>query len=438
MLPRNQIYVDFNLGGSGMMSGLPPVYRIKQKFARTQLDLEDAVEEAVNRVFPPGQPGLAPGSTIGITAGSRGIHNIVPILATIIARLQSRELRPFLFASMGSHGRGEPEGQRDILESLGMTPDRLCVPISCSGEARLLGYTTKGIDGLPVYCAEEALAADGVLVLNRIKPHTSFRGDYESGLMKMIAVGMGRAKGASMVHSLGPEQIAGAIPAIAGVMLEQVPIVGGIAILENEYEETAHIEGIPKNELWHREKQLLLLAKSYMPKLPVMRMHLCIVREMGKNYSGTGMDTNIIGRLRIQGLPEPQEPFIQYLGVLDLSEPSHGNATGIGLADYTTKRLVSKIDSQATYLNCMTTGFVIRAAVPMTFDTDEELIHKAVDTLRLGDLSSLELIILNNTLHLDEMWVSEMVLRQIRDDPKIETMEGPVQIKFSGGGQLEL
>ncbi len=150
------------------------------------------------------------------------------------------------------------------------------------------------------------------------------------------------------------------------------------------------------------------------------------------------MDTNIIGRLRIQGVPEPAEPAIQYLGVLDLSEPSHGNATGVGLADFTTKRLVSRIDREATYLNCMTSGLVVRAAVPMTFDTDKELIENAVATLRLAEPSSLELIIIHNTLHLDEMWVSEAVLQQIRDDSKIEIMEGSVELTFGAGGRLEL
>ncbi|GAB7053320.1 lactate racemase domain-containing protein [Paenibacillus sp. YK5] len=421
------------------MSDYPSVYRIKQKFARSQLgDLEAAVEQAVDRLFPPGQQSPAPGSTIGITVGSRGITNIVPILTSIVAQLKSRELQPFLFACMGSHGRGEPEGQKEILESLGITPESIGAPVSCSGEVRLLGHTTKGIQGLPVYCAEEALSSDGVIVVNRIKTHTSFSGTYESGMMKMMAVGMGRAKGASMVHSLGVGRIADAIPAIAGVILERVPVVGGIAIVENEYEETALIEGIPKAELWEREKELLILSKSYMPKLPVKHMDLCIVKEMGKNYSGTGMDTNIIGRLRIQGIPEPEEPFIQYLGVLDLSEPSHGNATGIGLADYTTKRLVSKIDRQATYLNCMTSGLVVRAAVPMTFETDEELMKNALSILRLAEPSSLKLAIIHNTLHLDEMWVSEALWREIQDDPKIELVEGPVRLQFGDEGQLQL
>ncbi len=265
------------------MGVLPPVYRIKQKFARSQpASVEAGVEQAVNRLLPPDRANLAPGSRIGITAGSRGITNIVPILASLVAQLKSRELQPFLFACMGSHGRGEPDGQQEILESLGITPDRVGVPVSCSDEVRLLGCTTNGIEGLPVFCAEEAMASDGVIVVNRIKPHTSFRGDYESGIMKMMAVGMGRAKGASMVHSLGVGQMAAAIPAIAGVILEQVPIIGGIAIVENEYEETAHIEGIPKPDLWEREKELLAFAKSYMPKLPVKRLHLCIVKEMGK------------------------------------------------------------------------------------------------------------------------------------------------------------
>ncbi|GAB7386885.1 lactate racemase domain-containing protein [Bacillaceae bacterium] len=421
------------------MNRLPQVYRIRQNFPRPRVDsLREEVAKAVDRVLSASDVPLAPGAKIAITGGSRGITGIAEILRAIVARLQERGCSPFIFASMGSHGGGEGSGQREILRSLGVTEESLGVPVRCSHEVRLLGKTSRWIEGLPVYCAEEALKADGVLLVNRVKPHTSFRGEFESGLMKMMAVGMGRAKGASMVHSLGAENLAKAIPAIASVVLERAPVLGGIAIVENAYEETALIEGIPKKQLWEREKELLKLAKSYMPSLPVDRMHLCIVKEMGKNYSGTGMDTNIIGRLRIQGVPEPEKPFIQYLGVLDLSEASHGNATGIGLADFTTERLVAKIDRKATYLNCLTSGFVTRAAVPMTFRTDEELIVKAVETLRLPEGEGLRMVILKNTLHLDELWLSETLYAELRDDARIELVEGPLPLPFTEDGRLAL
>lgn len=424
------------------MIHLPKFYQIKQRFAGTAVS-DVKMETAAAVDYACDFASLPKGAKIAITAGSRGIRNYAAILKGIVDRLQSLGFNPFLFAAMGSHGRGEPAGQHDVLSSLGITEESMGVPVSCSGEVVQIGITEQGLPGLPVYTAKEALEADAVLVVNRVKPHTSFRGDYESGIVKMMSVGMGRANGATMVHSLGAAQIAEAVPSIAKAVLQNVKIIGAIAILENAYDETAEIRGIQTGQIFAVEKELLRRAKAMMPSLPVGEIDLCLVREMGKNYSGTGMDTNIIGRLRIQGVAEPSYPNISYLGVLGLSPESHGNATGIGLADFTTQSAVDAIDREATYLNCLTSGFVTRAAIPMTFPHDRALIEGAFQAMKVTNGENVRLLIMNNTLHIDRLWVSDALYTELTENgmienKKIETVGGQFELSFSQEGRLVL
>jgi hypothetical protein len=426
---------------------MPELYKVRQHFDRAQVkDLDSGIAAAVSQAV--GGCTLPIGATIAVTAGSRGIRSIDRMLQLIVRKLRDIGYEPFLVAAMGSHGSGEEAGQRAVLDSLNITAERIGAPVSCSGDVVRIGETEAGdpelldrgivpIGGLPVYMAKEAAEADGILIVNRIKPHTSFSGDYESGLLKMLAVGLGRAAGATSVHSLGAEQIAAAIPSIASVMLRKAPVIGGIAIIENAYDETAVIQGIPKDELFREEKRLLLKAKAMMPSLPIQEADLCLVGEMGKNYSGTGMDTNIIGRLRIQGMPEPAGPRLAYLAALGLSEASHGNATGIGLADFTTVRVTEQIDRDATYLNCLTSGFVVRASIPMTFGSDRELIRQALFALKL-EPQRVRLIYIKNTLQLDEVWVSAPLKEQLAQSPQCSLEEGPLQLPFDEQGALQL
>ena len=254
--------------------------------------------------------------------------------------------------------------------------------------------------------------------------------------MKMLTVGMGRASGATMVHRLGWASMVEAIESIGDVVLERLPVMGGLAIVENAVEQVAQIEGIAAAELPEGEKSLLENARTYMPALPVRALDLCVVREMGKNYSGTGMDTNIIGRLRLQGLPEPEEPSIQCLAVLDLSDASHGNATGVGLADFTTRRLAEKIDREATYLNCLTSGGPVRAAVPMTLADDEALFEAVWKALKPERLDRVRMAIVDNTLHLTELWVSMNLLDELEEN--WEVIGTPSSLKFDEHGELNL
>ena len=411
--------------------------KVRQHFeAPTVPDLAREVRDELESLLQQYQ--LESNSRVAITAGSRGINDAVEVYQAAVELLKEEGHEPFLFSSMGSHGRGTADGQRDLLRSLGVTEEKIGAPVLCSAEVVQLGETEEPLAGLPVYASKEAAEADGILAINRVKPHTSFHGPYESGLMKMLAVGMGRDKGASMVHQLGWSSMVESIESIGGAVLERLPVIGGLAIIENAHEETALVKGLPGPEIPESETQLLELARDYMPFLPIDQADLCVVREMGKNYSGTGMDTNVIGRLRLQGIPEPTEPAIQFLAVLDLSEASHGNATGVGLADFTTERLVEKIDYEATYLNCLTSGGPIRAAVPMTLPDDEALLEAVWQALKPERLGEVRLLIVNNTLHLEEMWVSEALIEEVENREEIEVVGEPFPLEFDPGGYIIL
>jgi hypothetical protein len=381
---------------------------------------------------------LEAGSRVGITAGSRGVSDAVEVYRAAVETLKEKGHEPFLFASMGSHGRGTSEGQQDLLRSLGVTEEKVGAPVLCSDEVVQIGETEAPLRGLPVYIAREAAEADGVLVVNRVKPHTSFHGPYESGLMKMLALGMGRAKGATIAHRLGWGSMVEVIESTGGAVLKRLPVIGGLAVVENAREETALIKGLSADELPVGETPLLELARGYMPSLPVTDLDLCVIREMGKNYSGTGMDTNIIGRLRLQGLSEPIEPAIQYLAVLDLSEASHGNATGVGLADFVTERLVEKIDREATYLNCLTSGGPTRAAIPMTLSSDEALLDAVWKALKPERLDQVRMMVIDNTLHLEEIWISENLVDELESKTEIQVVGESFSLEFDSQGRLLL
>jgi hypothetical protein len=400
-------------------------------------DLYESVRLALQSILS-GMQGskLQPGSRIGITAGSRGMANYVSIMSYTIRILQDKGYFPFIFSAMGSHGRGESEGQREVLDSLGIHDAQMGCEVSCSSDVLLLQELEVFGVKLPLYCAVEAMEADGVIALNRIKPHTSFRGEYESGLLKMITVGMGRAPGATSFHSLGANLLGAAIPMMAKVLLDLAPILGGIGVVENANEQTSLIEGIPAEHLFTREKELQIYAKELMPKLPVNQADLCIIREMGKNFSGTGMDTNIIGRMGIEGMAQPASPRLTYIGVLRLSEASRGNANGIGLADFTTDQLVNTIDRKATYMNGLTTGFVNRAAIPMIFPSDLELLEAAMQALNCKDVHSLRLIVLKNTLHIDQIWVTEPIYREVAHLAFVSSAAEASVIVFDQEGNL--
>ena len=409
---------------------LPPMARIRQSFVRPRVD-DAAVEMTAQMELL--APRIKAGSTVGITVGSRGIQNICAMLEAVIAVVRRCGATPVLLAAMGSHGGGTPQGQKEVLDSLNITEERLGAKVVTCATCRSIGQTA---DGLTAHMLDSAFSVDAIIPINRVKTHTSFKGCVESGMCKMLVVGLGGPGGAGQFHSLGQSELPRLLVDVSRIILQKMPVIGGIAIVENAYEETARIQALLAEEMIEREVELLTWSKTLMPALPVDRLHGLIVEEMGKNFSGTGVDTNIIGRLRIQGEAEMTSPSIRYVSVLDISEESHGNATGIGLVDFVTQRLIDKVDRKATYLNNLTTTFVTRAFLPTWYDTEQEALETMMFCLRSIPQDEVRLVHIPNTLYLTDCFVSEAVLNELTDTSRFSVVHGPRPVLFDAQGQL--
>jgi len=433
----NQIFTgeltNSTLSHSNISMMFPRMYRICQTFDRSSVrNIGESVRAELNRL--PVREKLRPGHRVAITAGSRGISDISLILKTIAQYLHLLGAQPFLFPAMGSHGGGTAEGQTTLLKHYQITEEAIGAPILSSMEVVEIGQTEIG---LPVYMDKHASQADHIIVVNRIKPHTKFKGSIESGLMKMMAIGMGKQKGAELLHRAAIEYgFQKIIEDVAKVVLKKAPILFGLGIVENGYDEIAKVVGFMPEEIECGEKELLVQAKAMMPKLPFENIDLLIVDEMGKDISGVGMDPNVTGRNRdIMGtFPHPTE--IKRLFVRDLTPSSKGNAIGVGLADLTTKRLVEKIDYAVTYMNCITAISLEKAAIPMHFETDREAIQVALDSIGLIPLDRSKIVRIKNTLQLDEVEVSEAYEKELLQRSDLEIMEGPYAMGFDSQGNL--
>ena len=409
----------------------PMMVKIRQSFPRPVVkDAPATMAAEMKKLLT--AAGVTPGQRVGITGGSRGIQNQIPMLRGAIAAVRESGAVPIILAAMGSHGGGSAKGQFEMLTSLGITKENLGVDILTCDVGRELGLTKSG---LQAYILEHAFTVDHIVPINRVKIHTSFHGALESGCVKKLVVGLGGPPGARQFHSIGKlSELSRVLEEIGTLIIEKMPIIGGIALVENAFEETAVIRAMLPETMIQDEKKLLEYSRSLMPSLPVDDMHGLIIEEMGKNYSGTGMDPNLLGRLLVQGDPEPEKPAIRYLSVLDLSEASHGNATGIGYADFTTRKLVDKIDRKATYLNCLTSTFPKRARIPMYFDTEQELVE-ALLTCLSGNVEpeDVRLITIPNTLFLTDMYVSQAIYEELRERDTIEKIGEPVRLSFEDG-----
>ena len=365
----------------------PALMPVRQDLPRPRLG--DVEEEAQRRTAPL-LASIHPGARVAVTAGSRGINGISAILRGVSRAVRAAGAEPVIVAAMGSHGGGTPEGQRRILQELGITPESTGAPIMTSNDVLDLGRTTSG---LTAWLDPIAASCDGILLVNRIKVHTIFREPFGSGLQKMIAIGLGHVPGAEQVHRRGPSGMAPAIAEVAAAVLATGKVIGGLAIVENGYDETAVLKGVPARRIAEREQALFGEANALMPRLPVDDIDVLIVDEMGKNFSGTGMDVNVTGRWRLPGVADPPTPHIDRLVVLRLSRQSEGNANGIAQADVCTQALVDAVDRHATYLNALTTTFVERVAIPMTMASDQLAISAALKTLSSSDPSRAPLFV---------------------------------------------
>jgi len=410
------------------------MYRIRQIFDVPKTDnIEETLSQELNSLQISSL--IKEGAHIAITAGSRGIANIDRILKHLVHILRENSAKPFLIPAMGSHGGGTAEGQLEVLKTLNITESSIGAPIVSSMEVVEIGRSSFGF---PVLVDKHAAEADGIIVVNRVKPHTEFEGPIESGLMKMMAIGMGKHKGCLQVHkqtvNYGYKEV---IPEIGRVILEKLPILFGVALVENVYDETAVIKAIPPSQFLIEEERLLVKAKRLMARLPFDKIDILIVDEMGKNISGTGLDTNVIGRIMFIGEKEPESPKITRIVVLDLTEESHGNAIGIGLADYTAQRLVAKIDLVATSTNAIAAVTPEKGRIPIALKTDRESVETAFTTIREVDPEKARVVHIKNTLEIAEFDVSEALLEEVKGKENLKLKKELGTISFDSQENLQ-
>ncbi|MFQ5837056.1 MAG: lactate racemase domain-containing protein [Candidatus Bathyarchaeia archaeon] len=377
------------------------------------------------------------GWKIAITAGSRGIVHYPEILATIVDEVKRAGGKPFLVPAMGSHGGATPEGQLQVLKSLGITSETIGAPIHSSMEVDEIGRLD---NNAPVYVDRIALKADGIIVVGRVKPHTDFKGKIESGLMKMMTIGLGKQKGAEMIHWYQSEGYHKLIPAAAKLIMKKAPILLGLAVVENAYHEIAIVKALEPNEIEQEEMKLLEKAKELLARLPFKEIDILIIDEIGKDISGEGMDTNVTGRFWLPGESDPKAPKIKKIVVLDLSEGTHGNAIGIGLADVTTKKAISKIDYDATFVNCLTAGSTDTGKIPVFLPNDRDAIATALRTCGPIDPRKAKVVRIKNTLELQRFWISKSLAEIVKSNRKllerIEFLSEPREMQFDVLGTL--
>jgi Lactate racemase N-terminal domain len=363
------------------------------------------------------QDHVKPGQRIAVTAGSRGIANIPLILKTVVDELKAIGAKPFIIPAMGSHGGATPEGQIEVLHSLGVTEESVGAPIEASMEVQVIGSLP---DGVEIYLNRIAVEADGVFVVGRVKPHTDFKGEIESGLLKMMAIGLGNQKGAEMIHWHRYDGYHRILPEAGKLIAEKTNIVMGLALLENAHHRTAEIHALHPSEFYDAEKQLLEKAKDLLPRLPFKDIDVLVVEEIGKNISGVGMDTNVTGKFWMPKEYDTRAPDVKKIAVLDLTEETHGNAIGIGLADVTTRRAFEKIDHHQTYVNCLTQGSGETGKIPPFLANDHDAIATAIRISGPIDPVNAKVIRIKNTQELETLYISEALVNELQSDPELQ------------------
>ncbi len=412
----------------------PRMVRLRQRFERPRVeDVAAAVRQALHAVDL-GRV-IRPGQTVALTAGSRGIANIPVVLRATAEFLKRLGARPFLVPAMGSHGGGTAEGQRHILESYGITEEFVGVPIRASMEVVSLGDTK---EGFPVVLDRHASEADHIGVVARVKPHTGYHGPIESGLLKMMMIGLGKHAGALAYHRILLEQpYDRVVRSVGRLMRAKGKIAFGLALVENAYDETALVEAALPGDFEPVEERLLALARNWLPRLPWREADLLIVDEIGKEISGSGLDTNVVGRKRAFPGDEPEgQPRMRFIFVRGLSPHTHGNAAGIGLADFTTTRLVRAMDYHATVLNCLTSGYPEAAKLPVHFASDREVIEAALAILGTRAPQEARIVHIRNTLAVEELEVSEPCLDQAGRQTDFTIEGAPYELSFDARGDL--
>ncbi len=416
------------------MQPLPDLATIRQKVPTAPLaDVAQAVRDQLAQIDL--RSGMKPGARIAVGAGSRGITDYALIVGTVVRELQALGAEPFVFPAMGSHGGATAEGQRGVLAEWGITPERMGCEVRSSMEVVQVGTTPSGI---AVFCDADAFKSDGIVLVNRVKIHTDFHGPTESGLTKMMAIGLGKRQGAELIHAHGTRGLREEIPRVAAVQLARAPILCGVAIVEDGAHRVSMIKALPAQSILHEEPAILERARQLMARLPVDACDFLIVDQIGKEISGGGMDGNIIGRMFIDGELEPESPRVGMLLARRLTRATHGNACGIGYADMITQQLIDAMDEEITRINVATSGFLLRGRIPPVFATDRAAIEHALSTLseRIHGAEPTVLRI-RDTLSLDELQASANLLPELLARPGIELMAEPREMRFDREGALQ-
>lgn len=416
------------------MSNYPRIFRVRQTFEGPRVDdVAGAVERQLSELSL-GEK-IQPGQTVAISAGSRGISHIDVIIRAIVQHVQRLGGSPFIVPAMGSHGGGTAEGQRKILEGYGITEEFCGCPIRASMETVIV---CEAAEGFPVHFDRHAWQADHVIVCGRVKPHTGFVGDIESGLMKMMLIGLGKHAGAIIYHRAILDYTFGQIVrSVAREVLAKCRILAGLAIVENAYDETAQITAVAPEEFEEREKELLKLAKQWLPRLPFNRGDVLLIDEIGKNISGTGMDTNVVGRKFLDHRAAEQEwPKIRNIVIRGLTSATHGNATGIGLAEFCKSRVLREMDVPMTRINCLTGGHVTGAMPPVDYETDREILDAALSIIGLTPPEEARLMWIRNTLDVAEVECSEIFFEEARERSDLEIVVPLRAFPLDGEGNL--
>jgi hypothetical protein len=374
------------------------------------------------------------GDRVAVGVGSRGIANLTTIVRATLEFWHDCGAKPFVVAAMGSHGGATAQGQRDLLAEYGISEEELGVPVKTDMTAVQIGLNSWDE---PVWWDRNALESDAVVTVSRVKPHTDFRGRFESGIVKMLVIGLGKRDGASQHHRWGFRGLRDMLPETAKVILDKTPFFAGLAVLENAREETAQLQVVERENLLEIEPGLLEQARQLMGRLPFDQLDLLVIGEIGKNYSGAGIDPNVVGRLLIEGQEEFASPRITRICALDLSPESHGNGTGVGIADLTTERLLKDIDPVPFRMNNLTACFLWRSKLPIAFATDRECIENGLATCWQPDLNAVRMALIPNTLELAEIWVSAPLAEEARRHPHLEIVGEARPMPFDTQSNLE-
>ena len=407
-------------------SGFPKMLKIEQKFS--SMKVNNITQSVYDEIDSLSLRDLK-GKKIAITAGSRGIPNYGEVVRAIGTKLKELGAIPFVVPAMGSHGGGTAEGQNELLKSYGVTEESLQMPIVSSMDTIVLGISEQGVE---VHCDKNAYEADGIVLCNRIKPHTDFRGIIESGLCKMMVVGLGKYNGATSFHKTGSGDMETRLLGSAKLFLTRTKVLFGIALIDNAYHQTKRVEAVLAQNIFNREPSLLVEASKSMSRILINDIDTLIVDYFGKEISGCGMDPNVTGRfIYTDRINSSDYPNIKKIVLMRTTKLSHGNASGMGVADFISNKFAQSLDLGSTYTNCLNSRYSLSAKIPMVMNNDFDTVYAAASSCGKANIKDVRIVRIHNTLELEEIWVSENYMPEILANPLLEIIEGPKEMEFN-------